>query len=168
MGSLNTSVPVGKAKKPSLAQSKAPRNKPIQAKKPEPLYHLIGKERVKFIKLARQFSEDLRHLYGDEMSITKFGRILVELKGQKALDDLIHLDQSMLDQFHAYQLAKRAMIEEQNSFKSSFSTPLIESDLPLEKERLLSAETRPIADNTATLQPFLGGTGGAQNAGASR
>jgi hypothetical protein len=152
---LNTSVLKGKAKKPPLALTTALKNKPIQARKPEPLYHLIGKKRVEFIKLARQFAEDLHHLYGDEMTITKFGRILVELRGQIALSAVVHLDQSLLDQYHAYAIAKREMIEEQNSFKSSYSTPLIEPDIPLSMEGLFNVETRPRAEKSAVPQSFL-------------
>jgi hypothetical protein len=161
MSSSNTTVPKGKEKKPSLVAKKPP-TKPIQAKKPEPLYHLLGKERVKFIGLARKFAEVLRLTYGDEMSINKFSRILVELQGQKSLSELIHLDQAMLDMFCAYNDAKHKMIDEQNSFKSSYSTPPLKIVVPSSKEELFGAEPRSVSDDQAgDPESFLEGSGSA-------
>jgi hypothetical protein len=135
MSSTNKSVPKGKAKKPSQV-AKKPRVKPQQdsspnqAKKPEPLYHLIGKKRVAFLEVARVLAGDLHLTYGDEMSINKFGRILMELKGQTGLKELVYLEQKTLELFHKYEQMKQEMIEEQNAFRTSFSTSSLMADIP--------------------------------------
>jgi hypothetical protein len=137
-----SNVPNGKAKKPTQAVKKPPGVKPVQVKKPEPLFHLIGRKRVTFIKVARALAEDLRLVYGDEMTITKFGRLLVELQGQKSLQDLVYLEQSLLDSFHLYTKCKGEMIEEQNSFKSSYSTPSFRMDVPVKVDNIFDVDVR--------------------------
>jgi hypothetical protein len=111
---------------------------------------------VHFIKLAREFSEDLHLLYGDEMSITKFGRILLELKGQKTLKDLVHLDDIVLQKHLAYNKAKKEMIEEQNLFRSSFSAQPVELTELETVQDLFDAETRSDTAVAAPSQPFRG------------
>jgi hypothetical protein len=135
-------VPVGKEKKPSPMAFKPQGVKPVQVKKPEPLFHLVGTKRVAFIRAARVLSEDLRLTYGDEMSITKFGRILLELRGQKNLQDMVYLEQKLLDSYHFYMKCKNDMIEEQNLFKSSFSTPSIKTEIPDKVINIFNVETR--------------------------
>jgi hypothetical protein len=135
-------VPVGKEKKPSLVAFRPLGVKPVQAKKPEPLFHLIGTKRVAFVKAARVLSEDLRLTYGDEMTITKFGRILLELRGQKNLQDMVYLEQKLLNMYHFYTKCKNDMIEEQNLFKSSFSTPSIQTEIPDKVINIFNVETR--------------------------
>jgi hypothetical protein len=142
MSSSELKVPKGPAKKPALSAKKPRVDKPIQVKKPEPLYPLIGTKRVAFIKQARVLSEVLRLTYGDEMTITKFGRILVELQGQKALQGMVYLEQETLEKFHAYQKCKLEMIEEQSSFKSSFSTPSLGTVFPDKVETIFNMEIR--------------------------
>jgi hypothetical protein len=69
----------------------------------------------------------------------------VELEGQKSLEALVFLDQAMLDMFSAYNVAKQKMIEEQNYFKSSYSTPPLKIVVPSSKEDLFGAESRSVA-----------------------
>lgn len=152
----NQSVPVQKMKKPSVAAKKPP-DKTTQVKKPEPLYHLLGKERVKFIASARALSEVLHRTYGDEMSITKFSRILVELQGQTALSHLIDLDEKILALFSAYVDSKHKMIEEQKLFKSSYSTPPLEVAVPLTKQQLFRAESESTPAMLAGPEPIGSG-----------
>jgi hypothetical protein len=132
-------VPVQPAKKPAVTP-KASGTKTIQGK-PVPLYHFIGKEKVAFIKLARQLSGVLDSTYGGEVTITKFGRILIELQGRKDLEDMVFLEQNTLDLFHAYEKQKQKMIEEQNLFKSSFSTPPVQTVTAVEVSGIFNAET---------------------------
>jgi hypothetical protein len=159
MSSTELNSPKAKAKKPLQVVKKPPGVKPIQAKKPEPLYPLLGKKRVNFIQVARALSEDLHLTYGDEMSITKFSRILVELQGQKALQDMVYLEQSLLDKFLAYQKAKQEMIEEQNLFRSSYSTPSVGVVIPDKVSTIFDVEIRSIAGaKTPELEPFREGS----------
>jgi hypothetical protein len=149
---------MGKAKKPIPTAKQPPGVKPAQAKKPEPLFHLIGTKRVAFIKAARVLSEDLRLTYGDEITITKFGRILLELRGQKSLQDMVYLEQKLLDEYHDYIVCKNDMIEEQNLFKSSFSTPSIRMAIPDKVVDIFDAETRSSAvENTVQSSSFVKG-----------
>jgi hypothetical protein len=166
MSSSNQTVPKGRAKKP-VPTVKRPSDKPnqehnpgFQAKKPEPLLHLMGVNRVKFLAFARQLSEVLHLTYGDEMSITKFGRILLELKGQKSLKDMVYLDQKTLDLYGSYLEAKNLMIEEQNRFRSSFSTPTLETQVSLSKTDLFGEETRSgPSDEEGSPDSFRGESG---------
>jgi hypothetical protein len=145
MGPSGTVVPKGVEKKPPLTAKKLSGDKPIQANKPEPLYPLIGTKRVAFLKVARALSEVLHLTYGDEMSITKFGRILVELRGQNSLRGLVFLEQKTLDMFLAYEKSKQEMIEEQNLFRSSYSTPSVRVPIPDKISNIFDAEIHPSA-----------------------
>jgi hypothetical protein len=133
-------VPVQKAKKPSVTP-KASGPKPIQAKMPVPLYHLIGKEKVAFVELASQLSGILRLTYGDEVTITKFGRILLELRGRNDLKGMVYLEQKTLTLFHAYEKQKQKMIEEQNLFKTSISTPPVQTFIAPKVDEIFNVES---------------------------
>jgi len=158
-GSSENNVPKGKEKIPSRTAKTPKGDKPVQAKKPEPLFHLIGRKRVAFIEAARALSEDLHLVYGDEMSITKFGRILVELRGQNDLQGMVYLEQKLLDMFLLYEKTKEEMIEEQNLFKTSYSTPSIQMTFPEKVEDIFNAEIQPgAAEFSAVSGPsFLDG-----------
>jgi hypothetical protein len=154
-GSTGPNVPKEKAKKPSQPAKKPTGVKPVQTKKSEPQFHLCGKKRVAFIEAARSLAEDLRLTYGGEMSINKFGRILVELKGQNSLRDMVYLEQSMLDKFHSYEKSKSEMIEEQNLFRSSFSTPSFGMNIPEKVDSIFDVDTRfGAADDAAPQLSF--------------
>jgi hypothetical protein len=144
------------AKKPLIAPKTAQGAKTIQAKNPVPLYHLIGKEKVAFVRQASELSGVLRLTYGDEITITKFGRILLELQGRNDLKELIYLEQSTLDLFHEYEKQKQKMIEEQNLFKSSFSTPPVQTVVALKVDDVFNSVETVVGsvDKTGQGQSF--------------
>lgn len=100
-------------------------SKPLPVKKPGPLFHLIGKNRVAFIHAARRLSGVLERDYGPEVSISKFEKILGEVKGRSDLAEVIYLPQQTMDLYKVYLEAKSSMIEEQNLLRSSLATPVV-------------------------------------------
>lgn len=90
-------------------------------KRPEPLYPLMGKQRVVFRDYARNLSEYLANIYGPEMSINRFDKTLAELRGRSDLRDKLFLEEKAITGLKEYHEKKRLMIEEQNMFRQSFS-----------------------------------------------
>lgn len=85
-----------------------------------PLYPLLGVKRVAFKQAAALLSQDLISKYGEEVTITKFEHILLEIRGRSDLRDKIYLEEYTLNLHKNYILAKAEMIEEQNMFAQSF------------------------------------------------
>jgi len=144
-----------KGKNPSKVQKGPVNQTPPPVKKPEPLFHLMGKKRVTFVGVARELSEVLLDTYGEEMSISKFERILLELKGQETLKDKIYILDSLLSLHTKYLVAKKDMIEEQNLFKSSFSTKPVETVAATNVAELFASSAHPVQ---STVTPTPGST----------
>jgi hypothetical protein len=125
-------------------------NKPVKSAPPlvkrGPIWLDMGLKKVAFIKCARELSALLCTEYGDGFSITKFESALLELKGNIALKDKIHLPDELINLHTTYCSAKREMIEEQRLLSSSFQTVPIEVDIITSKDELFASNPRP---NTA-------------------
>jgi len=133
------SNPRGKTPQPKkVVQPKRP------VAKPEPLYPLIGINRVNFRKAASALSDYLTTTYGPEVSITKYEKILIEIKDRRDLQGRVHIQDHGLDLLRDYNIHKALMIEEQNAFRRSFA--------------LTPVQTITVATSVAEL---FGGQGGA-------
>lgn len=92
----------------------------------EILFPLVGKKRVAFIKAARELDDALKGTYGSDMTISKFERILNEVRGRSDLKDKLFLEDSMMLLHHAYAKAKAESMDELVAFRQSFSpSPVI-------------------------------------------
>lgn len=95
---------------------------PAAKSKQEMLYPLIGKARVAFIKAARKLDELLKEEYGQEMTISRFEKILVEIRGHPELKDKLALDDNTLQHFATYVEAKQRSVDELAMFRQSYHT----------------------------------------------
>lgn len=87
----------------------------------EILFPLVGRKRVAFIKAANELDSALKGTYGSEMTISKFERILIEVRGRSDLKDKLFLEDSMMKLHHAYAKAKAESMDELVAFRQSFS-----------------------------------------------
>lgn len=91
----------------------------------EILFPLVGKKRVAFIKVAQELDDFLKKTYGSEMTISKFEKILIEIRGRSELRDKLFLEDSALKLHSRYISAKAESMDELASFRQSFSpTPV--------------------------------------------
>lgn len=104
--------PVPKAQ----ASSAAPR--PRQ----EPLYPLVGKKKVEFNLLASSLDHELKRLYGQEMTISKFEKILIEVRGRADLKDKLYLTDEILKSHKDFVAARTAYQLEAADFRATYAT----------------------------------------------
>lgn len=133
---------------PKTVRSQAKKAPPTR--KSEPLFPLLGKERVKFVRIARDLSEVLVSTYGDQVSISKFEKILGEIRGREDLREKLDISQFILDKYQVYLAAKSAMIEEQNLLKNSFATPIVDLEQSLKVEDLFRGNKTVARENSAS------------------
>lgn len=126
-------MPPKKAAAPKKAAGPPPRipstgTTPVQTNRPrqEFLFPLVGKKRVAFIKAAKELDDALKGTYGSEMTISKFERILNEVRGRSDLKDKLFLEDSMMLLHHAFAKAKAESMDELVAFRQAFSpSPVI-------------------------------------------
>lgn len=123
---------------PPKGEQRVPRVRPQQE---ESLFPLIGKKRVAFLQSAEKLDKLLKGTYGSEMTITKFEKILVEIKGRPELKDKLHLEDETLVAHCQYVDSKREANEELALFRQAFRAPPVPSVPEVSKvEDLFSLE----------------------------
>jgi hypothetical protein len=88
-----------------------------------PVWAFFTHKSVEFNKLARDLSDRLHAIYGPEVTISQFEKLVTEFPTlSKEQQGLVHLDRGLLDALRVYRNAKDAKDTERRSFRS---------DLPL-------------------------------------
>lgn len=120
-------TPQGGKNPPKSNKSAAPSGNASSQQSRAPSWTIMGKSSVRFVAAARSLSEHLHRTYGEEISISKFEKALIELRSKPELKDKIHLTDETLRLHVEYISSKKAKIEEQNLFKTTFSGIPVES-----------------------------------------
>lgn len=111
---------------PPPAQTPRRTNNPPRVQSQELLFPEIGLEKYHFIQAARAFDNALKAEYGDQMTITRFEKILLEIQGRSELRPRLRLTDEMMALRHAYVEANRRRMEEALAFRQSLSlTPVV-------------------------------------------
>jgi len=132
---------------PKPARSAQGKATQASSKKPDPTWMRLGIHRVTFVKNADTLSRKLLETYGPGITISQFEKALEELKGQSSLRDMILITDEILALHVAYALSKKAMIDEQNLFRSSFQTEPVRTPSVVQTvEELFSAPVSRTSD----------------------
>lgn len=87
-----------------------------------PTYAFFTHKSVGFNKLARDLSDRLKDLYGPEVTISQFEKLVAEFPSYSAKErELIYLDKELLDLLASYRSAKDSKDTERRSFRSDIS-----------------------------------------------
>ncbi|MBE7956487.1 hypothetical protein ILP86_19460 [Microbacterium sp. R1] len=90
-----------------------------------PSFSAVGKQRVAFIQAARCFDEYLKRVYGSNMTISQFERILLEVRGRPELRPMLFIEPEAIKLHVEYCAAKKRSEEEEATFKQTFATPSV-------------------------------------------
>lgn len=90
-----------------------------------PIFSAVGKQRVAFVKAARDFDEYLKRVYGSNMTITQFERILIEVKGRADLRPMLYIEPEAIKLHVEYCTAKKRSEEEEATFRQTYATPSV-------------------------------------------
>jgi len=128
---------------PKKSESKAAAGKPAPAKKPTkeqsapkgkgntlPVWAFFTKNSVEFVKTARELSARLHDLYGPEVTISQFEKLVTEFPSlTKSQQDLVFLDKGSLELLKSYRTIRDSKDTERRSFRSNIEIKDITSGL---------------------------------------
>lgn len=128
-------APKAPPKKAALSTPAPPKkaNLPRRGVNQESLIPEIGIKRVAFIRAARALDNALKEAYGDSMTITKFEKILNEVRGRQDLKDRVYLTDELLRLHHAYNHANGERQEELVAFRQTLQLTPVASTVSVQR-----------------------------------